>query len=406
MSEALQISNYSKSFNSELSTRVINDFKKTTNDTVKTKFQYFKKRRTITSESTVLDSDHLFSIPVSHQYVSSFYLEFTSDDSLAWDIGVGGACNLIKQVKIESGSEALQTYTGNDLYKLIHLANKDSDNRDELVRLMKSGDTNADVMLCPLICPGSNGIIGLDSFDARSPAWPIGAMNNPLTIRITLQTGAYVSKTNAFVLASMKLRFFSYAVANDNLANIRPSNSGGIFYTWNYIKTLSNEYSRTLTNNSEDEFTIDNVITQGLLNGVVVDVLDKTTQVVDKEYFNTEGIDTLKLVVRGNEELYIHESQEEGSYLCLNEWKVKNKYSTSATGLGYLYPMSVTSHPWMFTNIGGKGLNLNLNKPTIKLTVKSLSNSGTSHFVRVMAIYKCLYNIYNSKDVKDVIYIQ
>lgn len=405
MSEALQISNYHRSMNSQLSTRVINDLRKTTGDTVKTKAQYFKQLRSITSESTVLDTEHLFSINNSYSFVSNFYAEFKATGVNVYDIGVGGACNCIKEVRIESGSEALMTYSGNDLYTMLHLLNKDEDERTELVRLMKSGDPDTAVMMVPIICPGSNGIIGLDSFDSRSPAWPVGAMNNPLTIRITLQSGSYISKTNDYQLGSLKLKFFSYAVQNDNLPNLRPSGAGGIFYTWNYIKTLSNEYTRTLTDATEDEFTIDNVITQGLLNGVVVSILDQTTHAVDKEYQDTQPIDSLQLVVRGNEKLYEHDSQEEGSMFCLQDWKVRNKYASSAANLGYVYPMALSSHAWMQTNIGGKGLNLNLNKPTVKLTCASLTNSATAHKVRVIAVYKALYNIANSKDVKDVIFL-
>ena len=405
MSEALEISKYHSSFNEKLSTRVVNDFKKSIGDTVKSKYLYFKSRRSITSDSTTLGTEHVFSINNSYGYVSDFWLEIRGDNSAVFDIGVGGACNCIKEIKIEIGSKTLCTYSGDDLYKMIHLVNRDENIKTELISLMKSGDTNADPLLTPILVPGSNLIYGLDAFDQRSPAWPIGAQNNPLVIRVTLQTGAYISKTNAFVMGSMRLRFMSYAVQNDDIANKKPSKLG-LYYSWYFFKPLGNTYTRTLTDATEDQFTIDNVITQGMLNGIVIDVLDRTTKVADMEYQDTEPIDELALKVRGTEVLYEHDSQEEGRLRCLKDWKILNKYNTSASTFGYYYPMALTARSDLsISSIGTKGLNLNLNKPTIYLTCTSLTNSGTAHTVRVLALYKCMYNIKNNKSSEAIIYI-
>jgi len=437
-SDALQISNFHDSFHNRLSTRVLKDLKKTTSDTFKTAEVYYKERRSITSESTTLDTEHLFSINNSYSMVSHFWLEITSDNSAAFDIGDWSAANCIKRIEIEIGSRKLCDYTGDDLVKILWLTNRDTSVREELYQLANgitrpSGDPNAIPLLIPIIAPGSNCIYSLDASDQRTPAFPIGACNNPLVIRVTIQSGSYISKTNDFVMASLKLKFMSYAVKRDPIPNTRPSAVQGIYYTWNYVKPMSNTYTRTLSNATEDQFTIDNVITQGMLNMVIVDVLDRSTHVADKEYQWGQPIDELKLTVRGNSELYQHESQSEGRLLCLMDHKVPNKLrvrynSGLSTGaidsgahsnahthalstldgyvqyqeqFGFIYPMSLTGRPDLsWVDVGSQGLNLNLNKPTIYLTCTSLTNTASQHTVRVLAIYKGLWNVLNDKSAR------
>ncbi len=406
MSEALEISTYSKCFNSALSTRVIDNLKKTTSDTYKTKYQYFNTRRSITSESTILDSEHLFQIPETYGYVGNFWLQMVSDGSAVFDLGAWGIQSAIKEVKIEIGSKTLMTYSGHDLVKMINLQVRDSAKKDELKALSGSGDPSLTPMMTPLIAPGSNlQYWDLDGFDVRQPVWPIGAQNTPLLLRITLRAGSAFSKTNPFVMGSLKLFFDTFSVANDNIASIRGSQVGGVYYTWNYVKILSNYDNITVTDATEVSQNIDNVISQGLLNFICFDLLDVTTKEADMEMYDTEPIDALEIVVRGSEDLYIHDSKEEARLGIMKDFKVIGKYNGTNTGYGYFYPCALTVLPAMgFSQISSKGLDLNLNKPLIKFTCNSLTNSGTTHRFRYMAVYKALWNLKNSKQAEIITY--
>ncbi len=400
-SDALQISSFHDSFHNRLSTRVLKDLTKTTSDTFKSEKVYYKERRSITSESTTLDTEHLFSIANSYSLVSHFWIEITSDDSAAFDIGAYGAQNCIKRIEIEIGSRKLCDYSGDDLVKILHFVNRNSIIRDELNSLAGSGDVNAVPMITPIIAPGSNGIYSLDASIIKTPAFPIGACNNPLVIRVTMQSGSYISKTNDFSMASLKLKFFSYAVKADPIPNVRPRAIQGIYYTWNYIKPMGNTYTRSLTSATPSQFTIDNVITQGMLNGVIIDVLDNATKGDDKEYQDTQPVDVLTLSVRGNSELYQHENAQEARLLCMQDWKVVNKYNGTTDKYGYVYPMALTGRPDLsWVNIGTQGLNLNLNKPTVTLTCNSLTTSPGDYKVRVLAIYKGLWSVLNDKSAR------
>jgi hypothetical protein len=405
MSEALEISKSHTSFSENQPARVIDDILKDTAQTIKTKYRYFKKQRSITHSTSALGAETLYEIQRDYGFVSDFWLEIKSDNSAAWDIGVGGACNAINRVRVEIGSEVMMEYSGDDLYKMIHLMNKDEDTKTEIVSLMKSGDPNADPLTVPLLVPGSNLCLEADPVDSRNPVFPIKACSQHMTIRITLQTGAFISKTNAFVLGSMTLKFKSYKIDNDPVEALRTTglkSSTNIFYSWNFLRPVGTTYTRTLTDATADSFTIDNVITDGELNCIVIDVLDRTTKVADMEYQDTQIINVLELLVRGTEKLYEHSTAETGRILCRQEFKITNKYNSSASGYGYFYPMALTGRPDLsMKNFGTKGLNLFLNKPTINLTCTSLTNSASAHTVRVLGVYKCMYQIRSNGDVKS-----
>ena len=406
MSDILKISKFSSSFQ-KLPARTVNDLKKSTGNSFKMQGQYFKETNEILSQSTTLDSEHIFTIPNSNGYTGHMWLEIKGTGVSVYDIGVWGAANCLKEVKADHGNRDMVQYTGSDLVKFIHLANKDTRVLAALQEMAGSGDTDTNTMIIPILAPGSNLKYSYDSYDARAPAWPIGAINTPMDIKVTLNTGAFISKTNAFQLSSIKLKYISYTLDSDNIANTKPTKSG-IYYTWNYFDILSNEYAVTLTDATEAQFTIDNVITQGLLDSVIIDVLDRTTKVADKEYHDTEPIDELELITDGRKTIYEHSSTQEGQLNCLRDWKVNNKIYGSASTFGYFYPMGITGRPDLSSisgNIGTKGLNLNDNKPTVKLTCTTLTNSGTAHTVRVIGMYKALYQVANNKTATTERYI-
>ena len=411
MSQALEISKYSNSFVNTLSTETFRDLKKTTGETKKINEQWFKQRRYILSETpTIMDTDHVFSIPNSYGYVSHFWLEVgvgvihgsATTGTMDWV-----CANLIKKVKVEIGSEIMCTYSGHDLIKLIHLANRgNSDVMNELYsiagNLLTSSTPAATTTICaiPILVPGSNLVHDLDAFDVRSPAWPIGSCNSPMVITITMNSSTYMSATGwTYSVSDTKLKFFSYAVDGDNIANKTVSPTG-LYYTWNFIKPISSTYPLTTVDATEHQFTIDNIITQGELDGIVIDVLGATENTA-KIYQSTIELKKLSLKVRGNEILYEHDTVVEGKLNCLREWKCKNKVVVNAnpTYRGAFYPMPLTGRPdlsGISGNIGTKGINLNLNKPTVFLMINRSGDAGVS-LVSVMGIYKALYNIKNDK---------
>jgi len=403
MSEALQISNYSGTFVDTVSSTPLVDLKKSSGNTTKVLEKAFKIKRTITSESSAMGTDHIFSIPASHGYVSHLYFEVQGTNSVVYDFGEWAlAGNIIKQVKVEIGSEIMCTYSGVDLVKMIKVANRSSNDAfEELRSISGNDDTNADIMLIPLLAPGSNLVHSLDAFDVRCPAFPIGACNNPMVVTVTLQTGAYAS-TNALVINAPKLNFFTYAVDEPrNISNKQPSNTG-VYYSWVYCKPISTTQSITLVANTENQFVIDNIITQGELEYVLIDFLI-AAKATSLDFCDSSAMSRLALKVRGTEILYEHTNVWEGRLNFLRDFKCINKLTTTS-GYGYLYGMTTTLRPdlgGISGNIGSKGINLNLNKPTVFVT----DTVGGTYTIRPVAMYKALYNVNNDKTAKTVLVI-
>jgi len=405
-STALDISNYVKSIHETCRARSVDDLLHGPQQGIKSKFEYFKERRSLTSESTTLGTEHQFEINRTEGVVGDFWLEITPDNSAEFDVGTGGACSCIDRIEIEIGKN-LVTYSGETLFKIIHMVNKDEDTKTELVSLMGVDDVNADPMIVPILAPGSNLMYGKEG-SPWNPFFPIGACSNPMVIKVYFETGAYISKTNALAVNSIKLRYMKVSAKNLNLSlsNKRPSRSG-IFYSWFYVKPIDNSYTRTLTDATEDQFTIDNVITNGQLKGIVIDVLDRTTSAADMEYFDTQPIDALYLQVKGTQSIYEHDNKFEARLRCMKDWKILNKYNSTTADLGYYYPMALEGRTdWDFDNVGTKGQNLNLNKPTVKLTCTTLQNSATAHTVRVCALYKCYYQVREDQSADTIIAVQ
>lgn len=420
MSEALQISKYSPSLVDTLSAKSVKDLKKDVSDTFKVQEQCFKTRRLITSDSNTLGTDQVFSIPNSYGYVSHFYLSITgSSASLAsqW-----AAVNLIRQIKVEIGSEIMCTYTGQSLAQMLWIANRASiENAWELRRLTEAGGAasgnNVGVtvanlpLIIPIICPGSNGIYTLDAFDQRSPAFPLGACNSPMVITVTMQTGALAFNV-AYVMTNMQLGFFSYAVDESrNIANKEPG-VGGVYYSWVFTKPVCNSYRRVWTAATPDQFTIDNVITQGELDSILIMAVNSTREGTF-DHMAGDAITSLQLLVRGTEVLYQHQSENEGCLNFLRDFKIKNKLTDFLTAggvagtytpFGWMYGMSLTNRPDVSSisgNIGTKGINLNLNKPTILCT--PFTTSGATTNIIITALYKALYNVNQDKTAKTII---
>jgi len=406
MAEQLNVSKYNPTFNDKISCKEVNDFKKTTSDCFKLTGKYFRTLRNISAASTTLATEQLFTIPKELGHVSHFYVEFIGSNPGTHAIGNWMAANVISSIKIEQGDQTLMQYTGQDLVKMLHLVNRDKNVKTELAAIANGnttisssyGDPSASPLIIPLIAPGSNGVHTLDSSDIRNPAWPIGAANTPMTIRITTRTGAQIagSSNTAYALTTFKLKFFSYAVDNSGVYNLQPSSSG-IYYTWNYFRTISNIYSRAHA--ATDSFTIDNVITQGELVGITVSVngaTENTGTSIGYLYNKSTSLTALSLTMNG-EKIYEHSNVVEAQLRCLADWKVKNQIEGD-DGNSYIYPMALTCRPDLsLMNIGTNGINLNNNKPTIDVTN---GTSDTTAYFHLMAIYKCLYNIKNDKNVE------
>lgn len=407
MSEALRISKYSNSFIDKLPAKVVKDLKKSTGDTFKTKEDYYKQINEIVDTSAALGTTSSFDIANSFGYISNLWVELKGTGVSVYDIGQWGIANALATVEIRHGSTVMCSYTGAELVKMIHLCNKDERILAELNEIAGNGDMDCKVMCIPLLAPGSNLKYCYDSYDVRAPAWAIGACNTKLRVNITLASGLTISTGTAFELSSLSLKFMSYSLENDNISNVKPTKSG-IFYSWNYFQPIGNTYPITLTDATEAQFTINNVIQQGMLDGIIIDVLDVTTKVADVEFYDTEPIDKLNLSCHGNNYLYKHDSVNEAKMHCMREWKISNKIYNTAANYGYIYPIPLTGRPDLSSitgNIGSKGLNLNDNKPTIKLTCTALTNSGTLHRVHVLAIYKAIYRIMNNKSCQTDVYI-
>jgi len=407
MSEAWEIQRFKQSFNKALVTNISNSFKKTTRDTIKTRYRYYKTLRSFTSSRTTMDTDHFFEIDESYAYIGKAWLELVGSNLVAYDIGNGGAYNAIKRIRVEQGGRVPFSYTGDDLWKMTHLVNKNAPSMTEIHSLADpSSDPNATPLLVPILIPGSNLRYSLDH-DTREPVFPIGALNSNLRITVTLQSGSYVSKTNDYGITSLKLKVFTFNLDNDDINNKRPTRSG-IYYSWFFMRPISRVFTETLTDATAKSITLDTIIEEGMLNSIVVDVLDKTTHYADKEYQKTQSIDVIKLTGRGSDGiLYQHDNAQSGRLQCLESWKLTNLYSGSASGFGYFYPIPLTCRPDIsIENPGTIGLDLNGINPNLEITCTTLTNSGTDHDIRILALYKCLFSVKNNKNIDYTQYIQ
>ncbi len=362
-----------------------------------TKDIMFKTKQSFTSPSTTLGVDHVFTVFRADQYVSNFWLEITGTGAAVYDIGNLGGYSCINRVQISQGDEIMMTYTGEDLAKLVHLINRSNpDALAELATLSRStADTDVTPMIIPILAPGSNLLFSADAYNAASPAWPIGACSSDMIITVTLNTGAYISKTNAFQLASLKLKYYKYVdknPVNNQFQKNKGADSTGVYYSWFYMRPISGNETAVLVANTDYTFKTDNIIVEGEVDAIVMDVVTTGagSKEEDMEYFDKAIINKLEFR-SGDALIYAHENQYEARYLSLKDWRCINKLAGSATDLGYIYAMGVSEDPFASVisgNIKGS-VNFNINKPTYILQV--LANA--TYRIRYMAIYKCFYEI-------------
>lgn len=405
-----------KSVVDTVNARTIVDTFKTSGESFKVSDKVFKYERAISSNLTGLGAygvEHVISIPVSERYVSNLSLEIagtTADattnatDYNNWAIQT----SLIKKVKIVIGDTTMCEYTGSDLVKIITYANRSSPtNIIELNSLAGSGNVGCEAttlrsipMITPLLGPGSNCIYSLDAFDQRNPAFPLGGCNQPMDIRITTQASSY-GTSKPLTITYVKLRYISYSAEGvPDVAN--KSVSTGIFSSWVYSKPITYTLGgQSLTDGTIFATNIDPVISQGELDGVCVSLLQSTMTSALK-FTDYAQIDKLQLLCRSTDVMYNQDNMYQGRLNSMREMKIPNKIYGSTAKYGYVYYMALTNRPdlsGISGNYGTKGVDLNINRPLVQITLGTNAESPTGTYdLQVLAFYKCEWGIYNNKN--------
>lgn len=425
MSETLQLSKYNSTFVDKIGSVPIEDLKKPLGKTFKVSEQCYKRKAEIASNLTSLGTKHVFTIPKTGGYVGSFGLiaEVNGIVSTKEDANWAFA-NFIQTVEVKLGTTTLMLYEGTDIPKMIHLANRGkTDIIQQLSQLqtMNEATITNQIIYTPLFAPGSNMRYGLDAFDQRQPAWPIGLCNTDMTIEITFRAAAVIFKVQAGTptafASAPRLTYNTYSV--DETVNVGTQSlvsnkdSGSVWYSWTWVRPQYYETSFAVSASTEYSVQPDGIIDSGELDFLTFEVVDSTANLGTLfNYTSGSSIKSINVTAGGGAEIFKFDECVEGKARTMEAMKCAPiLYNTVARtrGTGAFYMIPMTDRPdlgGISGNIGSKGLVLVNNKPTIKFVIDQAYdgavkfNSTDTAKIRVTAYYKCMYNIMKDGTVK------
>ena len=393
--DLLELSYRRPNFNDGLKTKKISDIKKTTSDTFKTKERYFIQDNELLSGSTSMGSTHTFSIKRSEGFVGNFRLYMTLAGSTTTGQLVHAAA--IDEIDVIIGSSVMK-YSGLTLWHFLNTINNDATAKTELAAWAGGAaktTTAAGLGIVPIVAPGSNGLYKTYSDMGENPMFPIGKCNTDMVIRVTLKAITDLETTTAMTLTSLYLKYYSAKIKDD--IGISTTKGGKqVVYSYNYVHFQDQTLTKVQVSGTEYAYDLSSIIINGDLQFV------GCTQTIDAEYstakdhFDTQEIAALRMVLKGTHNIYKHTSTLEARDKHLKYFKGTNVFGQTST---YFYNIPISANfAWVVNKPGSSGCNLNLESPLLYITAPA-SDTVRLH---TFAVFKCIYQVYSDKTVKEI----
>lgn len=395
--EILSISERHKNFNDGLSTKLLKDIRRTSGDTFKTKERYYKEEVVKTSNQTSFGTEHVFRIDRSDQFVSRFMLEFNCSGASTtknhWAVAA------IDYIQIEMTGVNNLRYSGLSLATFLLTVNTDNQMKEFLADMWGDALTTTALgqKFTPIVGPGSSGVIKGYGDMGQNAAWPVGKQGSDLIIKIGLRAASALETTSGVLtLDSLKLRYDRYVIKGE--IGI-PTTSAGrqIIYSYNFVYFQETDIIKATTSGNEDSLQIDNIITDGDLQFLTFFAVIDGEYVTNTDHFNAQAIVAANFKIKGSQTVWSVSSLLEKQVKNVQDFKGKALFPTNSTHF-YNIPIS-PNFCWNVKNLGSPGVNLNLENPTLNVTAIA---TDTVRY-HVLAVYKCVYNLYSDKTAKEVI---
>lgn len=400
-SELLNLSQRNKPLNDGLTARTIPDMDRKSNKTFKTKETYYVEdiRQTSQSGGTLLGAEHIFRIQRSEMFTRDKFLEIPLGDAAVLDVGKMCGYSMIDLVTINQGRD-LNNYSGEVLNQIVHTINTDSDMKKHLALIGggEGADIGGQVLIIPILCPGSNCVFKGYSDIGQRPFWPIGKCSSDLIIKIKFKTQAEIDVNSAITINAPILRYTRAKKRGDFGTPKTQAGEQIIFDTIAPYVLEKSPIIETVVATNTTVYQLSDLCRDGDIQWIGFHRCIDANYDTAKEYFVTQEIPQADLKLKG-QTLYSHSSTNEAISKHVRNFKEINKWGNT-TNPTYYYNMPISANfAWDVKNIGSPGANFKIETPTLEIVEPASDTIRTKIFV----LYKCKYTLFSNQTVREIL---
>lgn len=305
------------------------------------------------SASVSAYTTHIFKF--STDIISDYSLEITTDNSAVWDVGRMALYGAIDEVTIKCGKDICK-YSGEALALYVQQLSYTDTKKNLFMDLSDFGgaDINNATLFVPLNGPGS------DCFGDSQPI-DCSQLKNDFEIQVRLKPGNIISKTNALVIPTIKLRYKNWTV--DEKSKV-------LLNKVLFLDISSYNKYTFVSGGTEAQIRIDQHLSDKQVVSMGLIFVNTTNHNTEFEYLQGSIVTNMEVNVN-NKKIYEHNSQQEAKFKNLLAFETNNEISQTA--LSYYYNIPFISN-FNKTLISGKifgqdGIKLYNSIPTLKATL-------------------------------------
>lgn len=307
------------------------------------------------STSTTAYTTHIFKF--STDIVSDYSLEIKTDNSSVWDVGRQALFGAIEEVIIKCGKEICK-YSGEALSLYVNQLSYTDAKKGMFMELSDNGggDINDSTLLIPLNGPGS------DCFGDSQPI-DCSQMKNDFEIQVRLKPGNIISKTNALIISSVKLRYKNWTV---------DEKSKSLLNKVLFLDISSYNKYNFVSNGSETQIRIDQHLSDKQVISMGLIFVNATNHNTEFEYLQGTSATTLEININ-NKKIYEHDTESEAKFKNLLSFETNNSLFQTANSYYYNVPFISNFNKSFISGkiFGQDGIKLYNSIPTLKATLVS-----------------------------------